>query len=336
MDCSLLRDVRLVSLIGAIFLLGLGGCGTSGNGRQLNGSGAITYQLVVAQGSFDPNGSLIGFVRSTEFPPAPPAPLSGTFDLVPSEPLPPNTGFAFTITRVQLSGGPYVVSGDMGSVEVTTLNPDHPLLMQMTMSINGQQVELTGEGSPDTFTRDSPPAFRGVQLVGGEYKITLFAAPAPSTETRYRLVEADAPFNSEGSLFEYRQTITSPPNQYTMRGSFVATPVAPLPPETRLMLRISQLNFSAGPFLLEAQGEAGSILISGLDSAQPVAVNLTATLHYAGMDKQVEFSGTGPPEWITSGTPPGFQILGISSVSPTSESPYGSRYGLRLFAVPEG
>ena len=172
----------LVSLIGGILLLG--GCGTgepsstTGNRGQLNGAGAITYQLVAAQGSFDPSGSLIGFVRSTEFPPAPPAPLSGTFDLVPSEPLPPNTGFAFTITRVQLSGGPYVVSGDMGSVQATTLNPDHPLLMQMTVSINGQQVELTGEGSPDTFTRDSPPAFRGVQLVGGSgYGITLFAAP---------------------------------------------------------------------------------------------------------------------------------------------------------------
>jgi len=157
-----------VSLIGA--LLVLAGCGAApASPARGTDAGVITYKLVVAQGSWDQNGSRIEFVPpEIGFPPAPPAPLSGTFDVAPMEPLPPNTGFAFEIRRVQLSAGPqfsagpYVVSGNTGTVERTTLNIGYPLFIQMTVSINGQQVQLEGEGSPDTFTRDSPPAFRGV------------------------------------------------------------------------------------------------------------------------------------------------------------------------------
>jgi hypothetical protein len=162
--------------------------------------------------------------------------------------------------------------------------------------------------------------------------------PAAASGIRYRLVEAAQPFNSEGSTFGEQVTRTSPPSVWTMGGSFVATPVEPLPAETRLMFRISQVNFSAGPFVLEAQGDAGFVSISALDSAEPLTITLKVTLHYThAADTEVEFTGAGAADTFTMDTPPAFELLGLRFVPPASETSYhGPQYGLRLYAVPEG
>jgi hypothetical protein len=163
-------------------LLAVTSCGNGDNGRtQANGLRTTTYRLAPAQGPYDPNGSVIAFAAlGMAKPPPPPSPLSGTFDLRPVQPLPPKTDFDFLITNVQLNGGPYTVLGNTGRVTAARSDTEHPLSIAISVSINGQQVELVGSGSPDTFTGDSPPVFTGVVLLDDTlgYSITLFAAPA--------------------------------------------------------------------------------------------------------------------------------------------------------------
>ena len=170
-----------VALIGTF--LALIGCGNGdNNGTPTNGLRTITYRLAPAQGPYvdPPNGSVIAFRPPGLGKPPFVSPLSGTFDLRPVQPLPPNTDFDFRITNVQLNGGPFTVLGNAGRVIATRWDPVHPLSIAMSVSIDGQPVELVGSGSPDTFTEDSPPVFTGVVLFDDVlgYSITLFAAPA--------------------------------------------------------------------------------------------------------------------------------------------------------------
>lgn len=158
---------------------------------QKRTSGVITYRLIPARGSSDSMGSRIDFVPpedSPAVPPAPPVPLEGSFDVVPAPPpLSPNVRFAFDITRLDLRGGSYTVSGSSGYIENWTLNVVTPLTFLATVVINGTSVQLTGDGDPTTFTNQSPPAFTGLVLQGSYYHLTLFAEPEPVAPTPFRL-----------------------------------------------------------------------------------------------------------------------------------------------------
>jgi hypothetical protein len=149
------------------------------------GSNVITYRLIPAQGPFDPTGSRIDFVTpGLGIPPAPPAPLEGSFDVLPARPAPPNSQVALTITRLGFTGGSSVVSGTTGCIEITTLDVLHPLRFGASVTIDGTSTELTGVGDEGTFSMDSPPTLGGIDLRSGAdfrgfyYHLTLFAAPS--------------------------------------------------------------------------------------------------------------------------------------------------------------
>jgi hypothetical protein len=129
---------------------------------------------------FAPTGSVIEFVPPEAKPPAPPAPLQGTFDVVPTNPAPPNSGFAFNITRLAFSGGGYAVSGSAGHIETTSLDLGNPLIFTVTVMINGMGVQLAGGGDRTTFTNDSPPTFTTADLRGDYYHLRLSAVPLPA------------------------------------------------------------------------------------------------------------------------------------------------------------
>jgi hypothetical protein len=153
-------------------------CG--GDGSNAN---VITYRLVEASGPFDSSGSLIAFASSLlGIPPMAPEPLQGTFDAVRIDPLPPNTMFSFLITRLDLRSASYAIVGDSGAITATTLNPDQPLEAVATVTINGQPIELRGDGTARTFAGD-PPTLQGLVMIGtpgsgdGTYGVTIFATP---------------------------------------------------------------------------------------------------------------------------------------------------------------
>lgn len=157
----------------------LASCGEQGS--SASSTRAITYRLIPAQGSFEPTGSVIDFVPPeslVRMPPAPPAPLEGTFEVVPAGPAPPpDLGFAFNITRLDLSGGGYTISGHDGTIETTSQDPQNLLIFTAAVVINGTGVQLAGAGARTTFTNDSPPTFSGVEIRGGYFRLRIFAAP---------------------------------------------------------------------------------------------------------------------------------------------------------------
>lgn len=137
----------------------------------------VTYRLIPGQGLFAATGSVIEFVPPEEKPPAPPAPLEGTFDVTPTSPAPPNSGFAFNITRLEFTGGGYTVTGNAGHIETTTLDLQNPLIFTVTVMINGTTVQLAGDGDRSTFTNDSPPTFNDADVRGDYYHLRLSATP---------------------------------------------------------------------------------------------------------------------------------------------------------------
>jgi hypothetical protein len=105
--------------------------------------------------------------------------LDGTIDVVPTDPAPLNTLFAYRIVRVALHSKSYSVGGNQGTIMATALDPTPRLAATATVTINGQEVELSSvEGGADTFTTDSPPSFRGLLLVGEPgFALGIWAAP---------------------------------------------------------------------------------------------------------------------------------------------------------------
>ena len=154
-----------------------GGCGTVCATRTPTAASptpapnpqVITYQLM--------DGSQIGYVNVTSgAPPALPEPLAGMFQVTRDAAAPPNSIFSFTITAVQFHSASFTVDGTIGSISATTVSPG--VAMKTIVSVNGQQVELFGQAPLDTAATDLP-VFRDLEIAGGGYALTLFAAPAP-------------------------------------------------------------------------------------------------------------------------------------------------------------
>lgn len=107
--------------------------------------------------------------------------LVGAFVVEPTEPLPPNAIFDFTIQTLRFRSGAffgteYIIEGNAGRISGTTLDPGHASV-RMTTTINGQAVELQGVGSADTFTTGPHPELPGILLSGAGYEVTIFAVP---------------------------------------------------------------------------------------------------------------------------------------------------------------
>ena len=131
--------------------------------------------------------------------------LSGTFDIAPAEPHPPNTVFQFTITSVNFltpsglavrSGHPGPVGCDgelgLGCVNAITIGFPPRVYMYVLVEINGEQVGLGGAGPLEAAT--GLPVFRDLQVCGAAvdrsvdceaiqngtdsgYALTIFAVP---------------------------------------------------------------------------------------------------------------------------------------------------------------
>ncbi len=158
-------------LIGALLLALFQGCGGGG------GSPASTYRLEPAPSDFT-HGSVISFRAPiiSGFPPIQES-LDGTLQIVQNpEPLPPMTTASFTITALHFRSASYRVDGTSGTIRVTASDGGR-VLSSATVSINGQQVELTGESLLETFSGD-PPIFRGLGLAAPTgHAISIVAAP---------------------------------------------------------------------------------------------------------------------------------------------------------------
>jgi hypothetical protein len=111
--------------------------------------------------------------------------LSGTFLLGPA---PDQSGHVsrFTLTNVALNSASYAVNDGSGTLSLDMGNHSQPLSLTLTVTINGQPVDLSGAGSLDTFS-GSPPALHGVEVSGQagacgvagvqQYTLTIFALP---------------------------------------------------------------------------------------------------------------------------------------------------------------
>jgi hypothetical protein len=180
---------RLTALIFAI--VSLAACGDDDAGTNAVTGGVVRYQLVGASHPSLPQRSTL-FHQNTKTTPPGQYTLGGTFDVVAAIPPPANTLFAFHIIRVDFSevgtANPVRIQGqgDAGSISATTLDPDQPLRITLKVTVFGQQVELAGSGSPDTFTTDIPPSFNAVgagftqEPYGPVYRLTIFAVPEGS------------------------------------------------------------------------------------------------------------------------------------------------------------
>jgi uncharacterized Zn-binding protein involved in type VI secretion len=105
-------------------------------------------------------------------------PLSGTFDVVAVEPTQGNTVSAFSITSVEFQSVDFTIMGNMGSITVLALYQDGALETGLTVSINGQQVSLSGDTTATGHvTSYYPPFFSAVEVSGNGYSLTLFAVP---------------------------------------------------------------------------------------------------------------------------------------------------------------
>ncbi len=103
----------------------------------------------------------------------------------------------------------------------------------------------------------------------------------------------------------------------------------PTSPNTRFSFRITRLEFSAGPYLIQGQGNVGTISVSTLHPASPLT--MTARVTISGDD--VELTGTGPPGSFTLDAPPRFQRVEIGYQRAVGLGYVG--YGMTIFAVPE-
>jgi len=158
----------------------LAGCGGQDSTTSAQ---TITYRLIPGQGSFPTTGSVITYVpEGLGIPPAPPAPLEGTFDVVPADTpaLPHTSGFAYDITRLEFSGGGYEIRGTAGHIETMGFDVYYPLQFTATVTINGERVHLAGGGGSGDFTYDPPPTFTAVGISGGYYSLRISAAPVPN------------------------------------------------------------------------------------------------------------------------------------------------------------
>ncbi len=136
-------------------------------------------------------------------------PLSGTFVAVPTDS--PSGGanslFYFSITSVQFQSATFTVSGHRGSIATFTLSDEGTVAPVMSVSINGQGLELCGISTFSVFSGECPaeqpvceypPGFQGLEIcttllepllcgtpmcetirAGSRsgYSLTLFAAP---------------------------------------------------------------------------------------------------------------------------------------------------------------
>ncbi len=151
-------------------------CGGNQGGNSQN---AIAYQLVA--------GSTIA--RNSASAPASEEVLSGTFQADPNAAgaIIPNEIFSLPLSRVDFHSASFSVNGVsanglVGGISASTLTPYH-IGARMTVNINGEIVDLSGEGPRDYAgatggsTTDYPPIVRQLQLSGMGYSVTLFAMP---------------------------------------------------------------------------------------------------------------------------------------------------------------
>lgn len=121
--------------------------------------------------------------------------LSGEFDVVPTQPSQGNTVYRLSFTNVDLHSVTFGVTDGVGDIQgvVPAAGPGPEIMVAVSVSINGQSVELTGEGPPSTASNTYPPAFRDLQICGAPgqtvtcdainngtaagYALTIFAQP---------------------------------------------------------------------------------------------------------------------------------------------------------------
>ena len=187
-------------------VLTLMACGGDSGASPNSGSLSYTYQLG--------EGSSIVISQGSGVPPTPSA-LKGTFGVVVSTALPPNTLIGLTITRVHLSGpGISVTSGkrsaigcsspqelSYGCISANTINRPPITFVTASFSVNGRTAEFFGtgpfEGDQDLPPYDGttpPPPFNNLELCGtapsvpvscddirsgvqAGYALTIFAIP---------------------------------------------------------------------------------------------------------------------------------------------------------------
>jgi hypothetical protein len=105
-------------------------------------------------------------------------PLSGTFDIVAAEPTQGNTAYAFAVTSIEFQSVHFTVMGNMGGITVLALYQEGALETALTVSINGQQVYLSGDTTvTGHVTGHYPPFFSAVEISGNGYTLALFAVP---------------------------------------------------------------------------------------------------------------------------------------------------------------
>jgi len=167
-----------VALLCAVSLVRCGGAPS--------GPDTFTYLLAPASSPVaDDGSSIVAECMGSGTPPTIPEPLSGTFILGPATEQ--SAGISnFALSDIAFRSTSFTVDGESGLLSLRMGNQQEPLSLTLTVTINGQPVELSGTGSDETFF-GSPPRLRNVHVSGQggacaatgvqEFRLTIFASP---------------------------------------------------------------------------------------------------------------------------------------------------------------
>jgi hypothetical protein len=123
-------------------------------------------------------GSTITYVPPPEAAaPIPPEPLMGAFEVMPTEPQEGNSLFAFAVTRIALQSAHFTVKGDAGSLTAVTIPEQGFVELEVTATIEGEDVSLYGVAPLSVLSGGTRPAINGLEISGGGYTVTIFAEP---------------------------------------------------------------------------------------------------------------------------------------------------------------
>jgi Tol biopolymer transport system component len=107
--------------------------------------------------------------------------LDGTFVVIPEEPVVPNAELRFVVRTVRFrsqaaAAVAHAVDGTEGSLSSSLLDPT-TISVRLTVTINGEAVELTGIATAQFSPPSVYPTFTEMHLTGGGYAVVLSAIP---------------------------------------------------------------------------------------------------------------------------------------------------------------